>query len=528
MPKGNHTNYTNTLYKEYEKSQKENEDLQDKLKYALLRADIAEDEQRRLEKQLKKLLDMIDKYETELSEKDSIIRELKRENERLQVIQNNDGTIAGIPTSKTPIGKKKVIPNFAKKTGEPIGRKKGHKKDKLERIPDDQINNKVEHTLESCPKCEAKGLVDTGKVITKDEKDYRIIVKNTRHYYKVYKCPCCGKEVHEEIPNKLKEDCQYGDTVKILSLTLSNVGNVPLNKIRRILSGLSINEINPCEGYLAKLQRKASKATLPFLNELRDYIINSKLVCWDDTVIMVNTHQACMRYYGNDNVCLFKAHEKKNMDGLDKDNILNVLPKTSIVEHDHNKVNYNDKYSFENAECCQHLLRDLKKVKTNIPSRTWSDEMSELFRSFDHKRNILMSQNIDTFTSDEINDFILKVDEFILLGLDENEKDPKPYYAKDELTLLNRIMEYRDNYLYWILDFDIPFTNNISERNLRGVKSKMKISGQFQNINRAEDYANIRSYIETCRLYGVNEYECLSRLVNDNPYTLKELLDIKK
>lgn len=88
-------------------------------------------------------------------------------------------------------------------------------------------------------------------------------------------------------------------------------------------------------------------------------------------------------------------------------------------------------------------------------------------------------------------------------------------------------MEYRDNYIYWILDFDIPFTNNLSERNLRGIKSKMKVSRQFQNINRAEDYANIRSYIENCRLYGRNEYDSLTRLVEGKPYTFAELLDTK-
>ncbi len=55
----------------------------------------------------------------------------------------------------------------------------------------------------------------------------------------------------------------------------------------------------------------------------------------------------------------------------------------------------------------------------------------------------------------------------------------------------------------------------------------MKVSGQFQNITNAEYYANIRSYIETCRLYGKNEYDCLSRLVNGNPYTFAELYALK-
>ena len=51
-----------------------------------------------------------------------------------------------------------------------------------------------------------------------------------------YKCECCGKIVHEEIPNHLKEECQYGSTLKSLVLALTNVGNVPFNKQRRILS----------------------------------------------------------------------------------------------------------------------------------------------------------------------------------------------------------------------------------------------------------------------------------------------------
>ena len=55
----------------------------------------------------------------------------------------------------------------------------------------------------------------------------------------------------------------------------------------------------------------------------------------------------------------------------------------------------------------------------------------------------------------------------------------------------------------------------------------MKVYGQFQNINRAMDYANIRSYIETCRLYGKNEYDCLSRLVEGKPYTFAELRALK-
>lgn len=509
------------LYKDYEKLENKYNKKVKENKYLLLRVLTSEDEERRLKK-------IVDKKEQQHIEDQNTITLLTKEIERLKAIQNNDGTTCGIPTSMTPIGKKKVIPNFAKNAGGKIGRSEGHKKDKLERISDDKINNYETHELKECSNCKKEDLIPTGKVITKDVKDYKIIVYNTRHEYIEYKCSCCGKLVHELIPNHLKEECQYGSNLKSLVLTLTNIGNVPYNKQRRILSGLSLEEIEPCEGYIAKIQKQASNKLDKFTEELRIALLKSQIVYWDDTVIQINKSQSCMRYYGNDFICLFKAHEKKNKEGLDKDKILSLLSKNQVVEHDHNKVNYNPEYSFINAECCQHLLRDLKKVEINIPDRTWSKDLIKLFQEYDHKRNELLSNNIDTFTSDEINEFILKIDQALLKGLEENESDSKPYYAQKEKTLIYRIMEYRDNYIYWMLDFDIPFTNNLSERNLRGIKTKMKVSGQFQNIERAQDYAKIRSYIETCRLYGVNEYEALTRLVEDNPYTFVELQALKK
>ena len=56
----------------------------------------------------------------------------------------------------------------------------------------------------------------------------------------------------------------------------------------------------------------------------------------------------------------------------------------------------------------------------------------------------------------------------------------------------------------WIYNFEVPFTNNLSERGLRGVKLKQKASRQFWNIESAKFYATIRTYIETCQRNKVN------------------------
>lgn len=55
-------------------------------------------------------------------------------------------------------------------------------------------------------------------------------------------------------------------------------------------------------------------------------------------------------------------------------------------------------------------------------------------------------------------------------------------------------------------------------------KSKQKISGQFGNVKNAEDFADVRTYVETCRRNGKDPYEALYRLMDDRPYTVGELL----
>src|SRR5699024_342680 len=102
------------------------------------------------------------------------------------------------------------------------------------------------------------------------------------------------------------------------------------------------------------------------------------------------------------------------------------------------------------------------------------------------------------------------------------------YFKDEEKRFIDDLIKYKRNYLLWAYDFSLPSTNNNSERNIRPIKSKLKISGQFQNINYVQYYANIRSYIETCKKNDINIIEACVRLMSDNPYTLEEILAFKK
>ena len=247
------------------------------------------------------------------------------------------------------------------------------------------------------------------------------------------------------------------------------------------------------------------------------------LVYWDDTVIMILKKRACMRFYGDETISYFTAHEHKDMDSLLEDDILTVLTSETTVMHDHNRVNYNERFCFKNIECNQHLERDLQKITDDNPGHTWAASLKEHISKTIKERKDLIADGIQKFDSDYVKKFKAKVKRLLKKGKKENLNSANTYHAPFEKTVLTRIHEYMDNYFRWVEDFSLPTTDNLSERGLRGIKSHMKISGQFESEQTAKYYAVVKTYVETCRKNKINEMDALSRLCAGNPYTVAEI-----
>ena len=473
--------------------------------------------------QLKKRLEAIYNAPSEKSNEllQAKISALEDEILRLNSIANNDGTNSGLPTSQMPINKNKVIPNSRVKTGKKKGGQPGHKKHSLTPLSSNEIDDTVDHALETCPKC-GGDLKYIGEK-HKDVIDYKVTVIKTRHIFYEYECLDCGKTVHSPIPLSIKEPVQYGSEIQALSLALINQGFVSINRTAQIIAGLMHDQITLSQGYICKLQKRAAALLKPFVSAVRMAVIRLKLLYWDDTVIFINTARACMRFYGNEKIALYKAHEAKGRAGIDEDSILAALSPDTIVMHDHNTLNYNDDFQFQNIECNEHLARDLQSL-IDASGHSWCEKLKKLIQNAEHDRKLLLADGAISFDAEYIKDFNRQLDELLTKADEEYITSSNRYFECEERRLIARLRKYRDNYFMWLSDFSLPTTNNLSERSLRFTKTKQKVSGQFVKLRYAEYFADIRTYIETCYRNGVNSFKALSRLTSGKPYTLSELL----
>ncbi len=75
---------------------------------------------------------------------------------------------------------------------------------------------------------------------------------------------------------------------------------------------------------------------------------------------------------------------------------------------------------------------------------------------------------------------------------------------------VNRLVAKRDEILRFMDDFRVPFDNNQSERDLRMLKVKQKISGCFRTVKGAEEFCRLRIYVSTMRKQGRGVMETIS------------------
>lgn len=474
-------------------------------------------------------------YKKELVEKDKIINDkeeeihaLKEKVAKLQSKLDNDASNSGIPTSKTPIGRRKYIPNTREKTNKAKGGQKGHKKHKLIPFKEEEITEIVEIKPRECNKCYSQELEILSTSVDKQELDYEVVVIRRKNKFMNCRCKKCGNVFHATIPNDLKEDIQYGKVVQSMAVCLTNEIYTPFNKTVKLVSGITDGEINMSESYVTKLQKRASQYLEKFIEELKEYIPNQEVYGWDDGVVSIDKKEGILRTYCTDKVALFVGHAHKNEEGLKEDEILPNTKKGTIVMHDHILHNYNVKYNFDNVECMIHLIRRLKKMKNNT-NHSWCEELKELLSKTNIDRNTLIEKEIYTFESSYLEGLDKNYNKIIEKANEENKEDiTKNYFQKEEQGFINDLIKYKRNYLLWAYDFRLPSTNNDCERKIRPVKSKMKISGQFQSIEYLRYYATIRSYIETCKMHNINIIDACVHLMKGVPYTLKEILQFSK
>lgn len=150
----------------------------------------------------------------------------------------------------------------------------------------------------------------------------------------------------------------------------------------------------------------------------------------------------------------------------------------------------------------------------------WALKMRSFLCSLNEYRKRLKEQDIKELPKDKLARYSKRYEELLDEGYSENKKLKSKFLRQEEQKLLNRMKKYKENHLMFLYDFDVPFDNNLSERDLRNVKTKQKISGCFNNLETSKIYFNIKSIISTLRKQDINFYNEIFKIYENIPISI--------
>lgn len=450
-------------------------------------------EKREHKEDVKRLEKMIEKKNEE-------IKVLKKDNERMRRIINNDSSNSSLPPSSDRKGKPANTYNSRKKSDRKVGGQIGHKGTTLTKADVEKKiqEGKLAHTITShgC---------GTGKYVSKYVIDLQVTA--TAHEHRFY----ADEKGEINIPEKYKSDVSYGSFIKAMSVELYSVGVMANDRICEFINTISGNALDISKGSVYGFCKKFAQKAEPSVTQIKEELLNAKTISTDATVMTVNGKTAYIRNQSTSEAVLYSAMESKNIDTLKTTGVLSDY--TGTLVHDHETALY--RFGTAHGECNVHLLRYLKK-NTEETGNQWSSELSELLCAMNTQRKKYIAENT-VFTAAQIADYYQKYSELIEKGRVQNKQTKGEVAKREERTLLNRLDSYKDNHLLFLKDFSVPFENNMSERDLRKCKNRQKMSGGFRKQTGNEMYCTIMSVIETCKRKEMQVFDNIRKIFEGTP-----------
>ena len=310
------------------------------------------------------------------------------------------------------------------------------------------------------------------------------------------------------MPYEYYTDVTYDNSIKSLSIELNAYNVVAYDRLSDFFSVITNNVINISNGTLVNFNKEFSYKCESTIKNIEENILNSKNIYTDETSTKYNNKKMYARNYSTNSTVLYKVNLKKGHEPIKEDNILPLYCGGIMADHDTTIYSYGTK----RYECNIHLGRYLEELIQNIDNISWDKEMKKFIFKLNKKRKELIKQKIFWFKNEELIEYEKNYDEIVNKAKIENQNIKSTFYKEKAEALYRRLKKYKTNHLYFIKDFEVPFDNNLSERDLRVYKIKTKISGCFRSIEGANNYANILSIIKTSIKRGINPYETIIKI----------------
>ena len=404
------------------------------------------------------------------------------------------------------------------KSERPTGGQPGHPGHTLRRVETpDRI---VPHRVERCSGCgrslaeQQPDRVERRQVHDLPEPKLEV----TEHQAEIKTCPC-GCVNRAAFPPEAAAPAQYGPRVKSVAVYLGEYQLLPFDRLAEIMRDLFACE-SFSEGTLANFKADCARRLAPVEAAIRDLAAAAPVAGFDETGVRATGSLHWLHTVSTRLLTWYYAHKRRGREAIDAAGILAGYRGRAI--HDCWKSYFD--YGCDHGLCNAHLLRELIFLWEQ-QSQKWAKAMIDHLLAIKGAVATATASGLTALPPADQEEFLKGYERIVEAGYAQNPvvapHGPKRRGRRKQSkarNLLDRFRDHPDSILAFMRDFAVPFDNNQSERDLRMMKLRQKISGTFRSFAALENFCRIRGYVSTSRKNGLNALDALQRAFLGNPF----------
>jgi len=317
-----------------------------------------------------------------------------------------------------------------------------------------------------------------------------------------------GKRYVAPFPKDVIRPVQYGIGVKVNAVYMSQYQLIPYNRIEDHF--LDQMGIPVSAGSIVNFSKDAFERLESFESWVKEQLVSSALIHSDETGINIGGARRWLHNVSNEDFTCFYPHSKRGGEAMDEMGILSAYQ--GIICHDHWKPYF--KYGGSHALCNAHHLRELERA-VEQDKQKWAGKMIALLKEINkttHDAGGCLEAVRAEYYRKRYRELLLEAEKECPPP-DESRKKKRGKTARSKArNLLERLRDFENETLRFMVDQNVPFSNNQAESDLRMTKVQQKISGCFRSMDGAKIFCRIRSYLSTCRKHGVTASDALCLL----------------
>jgi len=374
------------------------------------------------------------------------------------------------------------------KSGKKVGGQPGHKGATLKMVEHpDQI---IHHKPDFCSCC-GNDLSNTREEFFLKRQVVDIpVISPTYTEHQIFKKTCsCGHQNRAVFPEHIKASISYGSTIQATIAYMHTRQYLPFERMSEFFKDVCNLPIS--QGTICNLLNDFAFKAQPAYNLIAEKVAHQNVVGTDETGIRVNGRNNWFWTWQSKFVSYVVFSKNRGIATIDAN-----FPKgfkNAVLVHDCWASHFKTPCKTHQL-CIAHLLRELIFLEQRFASNWATNFKRMLFDALELKKNLKQEHYYYPIIE---RDKLKKALEVLLeKPLPENQKKLRAFHK--------RMLKYKDYIFTFLYYFHVPPDNNASERAIRNVKVKQKVSGQFKTEKGAQIYAVIRSVTDTCIKNGQN------------------------